>query len=160
MCVFDWFHLPLAPFVMLAVVGRIKLLLTGVFRPPDDATGGDERRAVILAAALFSLDGLAAAVLLLCWMLVAGNVRNDGDGLYRMVALVVVGSRDRLPAVAPRNDGGDLIVTVVEVGFRIAPMDAPMLDPLELLRLAGARIVVLFVGGRYVALDGTVADRV
>lgn len=41
--------------MLLAVVGRMKLLLSGVFA---DVAPGDERRAVILAAALFNLDGL------------------------------------------------------------------------------------------------------
>lgn len=47
----------------------------------------------------------------------------------------------------PKNGAGDL-VAVEEVDLRLATMDAPILEPLELLRLAGARIVVLVVGGK------------
>lgn len=74
-----------------------------------------------------------------------------------MVALVVIGSRGRL--IPPRKGAGDFVVVVVVVGLRIATIDAPMLEPLELLRLAGALDVVLVVGGRKV-VDGTVAERV
>lgn len=142
--------------MLLAVVGRMKLLLSGVFRPTVVAPG-DESRAVILAAALFILGGDAVVLLLLLWTAVAGNVRKAGVGVYRMVALVVMGSRGRL--MPPRKGAGDFVVVVV-VGLRIATMDAPMLDPLELLRLAGARTVVFVVGGRNVLVEGTVADRV
>lgn len=142
---------------MLAVVGRIKLLLSGVFRPAAVVAPGDDRRAVILAAALFNLDGEAIVVLWMFWTLVGGNDRNDGDGAYRMVALVAIGSRDRL--MPPRKGAGDLVMAV-GVGLRMATTDAPMLDPLELLRLAGARVVVLLVDGGKNVVDGTVADRV
>lgn len=142
--------------MLLAVVGRMKLLLSGVFRLVV-VIPGDESRAVILAAALFNFDGEAVVLLFVVVVVAGGNWRGACDDVNLLVAFDVIDSRGRL--IPPRKGAGDLVMVAV-VGLRIATIDVPMLDPLELLRLAGARFVVLAVGGRKFVVDGTVAERV
>lgn len=114
--------------VLLAVVGRIKLLTDRPTTLPFADGVGPARRAVILAAALFSRLPVMAGD---CDRIAA----DDGSIDVRPAAAVTDGSRRTAGAVLR-----DVIVAVDTNGRRATV--APMLEPLELLRLAGIRDVV------------------
>lgn len=136
--------------MLLAVVGRMKLLPTAAVRPaalaapvPVPSPLEPAKRAVTLAAAVFRRPPAASA----------GDGERNDDAPFN--APPVNGAR-LLPtsaaAARPVTDGSrrngavlrDVIVAVVTSGRRtpplVAPATTPMLEPLELLRLAGIRL--------------------
>lgn len=126
---------PAPNLVLLAVVGRIKLLTErrSLTPPPAASAGaGPAKRAVIFAAALFRRLPETAGDWDRC---VAADDDGSADDV-RPAAAVTDGSRRTAGALLR-----DVIVAVDTNGRRTTCV-APMLEPLELLRLAGIRDAV------------------